>query len=330
MHQEPEAGSVRGKAPKKDDRKREIRPFDPTKIQLSAADNAFIQWYDARCKRILSNRMLLAHLLRATMHEFEQIEPEVIGRRYIEGTPGKENHSKNIQGLRNERDDPKRHPSFFDIIFYALLPKSEESIPIFINVEPQSVYRIGYDLRNRALFYASCMLADQKDSVFERSNYDDLRKVCSIWVCMDPPEDCANTIMSYSLEQHDLFGDCPEHPFDKLQIVLVHIGSAKDKNYEGIMPLLDACLSKKVSADYRKAVSEQYNVHLEQEDYDMTAGEQIIYDLKRQIWEEGEKKWIDGKDEEKRTIAKAMKTKDIDVNTISECTGLTSEEIAAL
>ena len=41
----------------------------------------------------------------------------------------------------------------------------------------------------------------------------------------------------------------------------------------------------------------------------------------------GEKK---GKDEEKRTIAKAMKTKDIDVNTISECTGLTSEEIAAL
>ena len=46
------------------------------------------------------------------------------------------------------------------------------------------------------------------------------------------------------------------------------------------MPLLDACLSKKVSADYRKAVSEQYNVHLEQEDYDMTAGEQIIYDLK--------------------------------------------------
>ena len=62
----------------------------------------------------------------------------------------------------------------------------------------------------------------------------------------------------------------------------------------------------------------------------MTAGEQIIYDLKRQIWEEGEKKWSDGKDEEKRTIAKAMKTKDIDVNTISECTGLTSEEIAAL
>ena len=52
--------------------------FDPSKVTLEADEKAFIQWYDARCKRILSNKMLLAHLMRATMREYADIEPEVI------------------------------------------------------------------------------------------------------------------------------------------------------------------------------------------------------------------------------------------------------------
>ena len=53
-------------------------PFDPSQITLEADAKEFIRRYDARCKRILSNRMVLAHLLRATMDEFADIEPEVI------------------------------------------------------------------------------------------------------------------------------------------------------------------------------------------------------------------------------------------------------------
>ena len=215
-----------------------------------------------------------------------------------------------------------------------LLPNSEQSIPVFVNVEPQEVYAPGYDLRNRALFYASCMIADQKDSVFDHSNYDDLRKVCSIWVCTNPPKEDANTIVSYSLEQHDLFGDCHPNPFDKLQIVLVHVGTEKDKNYTGIMPLLNACLSKKVSTNYRKTISKQYNVHLEQENDDMTAGEEIIYDLKRQIWEAGQigkNEGINkGKNEEKERIAKSMKEDGVMINLIAQYTGLTLDQIEKL
>ena len=60
-------------------------PFDPSKITLEADAMSFIRRYDARCKRVLSNRMVLAHLLRATMEEFGDIDAEVIATRSAQG-----------------------------------------------------------------------------------------------------------------------------------------------------------------------------------------------------------------------------------------------------
>ena len=321
-------------------------PFDPEKVTLNAREKAFIAWYDARCKRILSNRMLLAHLLKATMTEFASLEPEVIATRYIEGVPGQENHSQKIQGLRNERNDPHRNACFFDVIFYALDPRTEHPIPIFINVESQWNSFSSYDLRNRGIFYIGCMIADQKDCVFEKSNYDDLRKVCSIWICPNSPKNCANTITSYTLDQHNILGNSPNHPVDKLQLLMVSVGTANDDHFTGVIPLLEACFSKTTDKDHQKQITDQYNVKLEQEDYDMTIGEQIIYDFKREIWESeergkeiGEKigkeigKEIGeklGKDDEKKRIAKSMKDDHVNSELIAQYTGLSPEQIKAL
>ena len=291
--------------------------------------------------------MVLAHLLKATMHEFAKIEPEIIARRYIEGTPGEENDCKNIRGLRNERDSPNQNPSFFDIIFYVLLPGSKQIIPIFINVEAQTDYTPGYDLRNRAVFYAACMLADQKDSVFEKDNYDNLCKVCSIWVCPEPPKSVANSIDSYSLRQHVVFGKSSKRPIDKIQIVMVHVGTAKDKNYKGIMPMLNVCLSKKPDKEKQKEISKKFHLNLDQEDGNMTAGEQLVWKLKKEAWEAGEKQgweagnkqgweagnkqgWEAGMNDEKQRIAKSMKDNHLDINLIAQCTNLTPEQIEKL
>ena len=325
--------------------------FDPTKIQLTATDKGVIHWYDGRCKRVLSNKMVLAHLLKATMREFSGIDPEIIARRYIEGKPGVVSSTNKIQGLRNERDAANRNASFFDIIFYVLLPDSECSIPIFINVEPQTKYDPGYDLCNRGVFYAACMLADQKDSVFDKSNYDDLRKVCSIWVCMEPSKTLANTIVSYSLEQHSILGHCPNHPIDKMQIVLVHVGTEDDDNYTGLMQILDKCLSKKSNTSQQKDISDRYHLKLEQEDFDMTAGEQLVWQLKKESWEAGEEIGRKageeigrkageeigrkagektGLENGKKFVAQNLKSQNISYEVIHKSTGLSYEEIEKL
>ena len=225
--------------------------------------------------------------------------------------------------LRNERNDPHRTANFYDIIFYALLPNTDQTIPIIINVEPQADYSPGYDLLNRALFYAGCMIADQKNCVFDKDNYDDLRKVCSIWICLEPPKHLANTISSYALEQHDLLGTCPTHPIDKLQLVLVRVGTEDNQNYTGIMPLLDACLSKKSNIDKQNQTTQQYHVTLTPEDTDMTAGEQLIYKLKREAWEQRE----DGRNEEKRETASKLIKMGMQTDFIAKATGLSDSEI---
>ena len=124
--------------------------------------------------------------------------------------------------------------------------------------------------------------------------HDELRKVCSIWICTDPPKDLANTIECYTLDQHVILGNCPPHRVDKIRLVLVRLSCDEDKNNTmdddrlGIIPLLNVCLAKTVNKDRQDKVTQRYHVQLDSEDRDMTAGEQIIYKHHREMWELGE------------------------------------------
>ncbi len=70
----------------------------------------------------------------------------------------------------------------------------------------------------------------------------------------------------------------------------------------------------------------------------MTPGEQIIYKLKREIWESkeaGEKHGKEigeklGKENEQQRIAKSMKESQLATDVIAKCTGLTAEQIEKL
>ena len=335
-------------------------PFDPSKITLSAADREFIQWYDKRCKRVLSNKMLLAHLLKATMREYHDIDPEVICRRYIEGTPGVESDADYIVGLRNERDDPHREPNFFDILFYALLPNSEQTIPIIINVEAQERFSLEHPPQKRASFYATCISADQKDTIFAHNDYESLRKVCSIWICTHPPKEYGNGIARYAFKQENLLGQCPEIPIDTIEIVFVYLAGSHYEDYTGIISLLDACLSRNFNKDMSRDISNKYNVHLDSEDDNMTAGEQIIYGLYEDLWDAKEaiKEVTKERDEMARerdemtrerdemtrerdemtreheksmaNAAKVMKENGIALDVIVQSTGLSREQIMAM
>ena len=79
----------------------------------------------------------------------------------------------------------------------------------------------------------------------------------------------------------------------------------------------------------------------------MTAGEQLVWKLKKEAWEAGEKQgweagnkqgweagnkqgWEAGMNDEKQRIAKSMKNNHLDINLIAQCTNLTPEQIEKL
>ena len=72
-------------------------------------------------------------------------------------------------------------------VFFAVAPVSGELIRLIINIEAQNDYYPGYPLIKRGLYYCSRMISAQYGTEFTGSHYEQIKKVYSIWICINPP-----------------------------------------------------------------------------------------------------------------------------------------------
>lgn len=56
---------------------------------------------------------------------------------------------------------------------------------IIVNVEAQKDEPTEYKILNRAIFYVSRLVSSQKERDFVNTNYDDIKQIFSIWICMN-------------------------------------------------------------------------------------------------------------------------------------------------
>ena len=219
----------------------------------SAGDKA---QYDENAKRLLGNKSILAHILTSTVEEFKGINPKDV-EGYIEGEPyigsvpvepGLTNikqDGKRIAGLNSESIDINEGTVRFDIVFYVRLKDGVSQI--IINIEAQKGIPSEYHILNRGIFYACRLVSSQKERDFVNTNYDDIKCVHTIWICMNMPE---NSLDYYRLANRKVLGSKKwEGKQDMINIVL--IGLAKDlpehdEKYE-LHRLLVALVSKKLT-----------------------------------------------------------------------------------
>lgn len=134
---------------------------------------------------------------------------------------------------------------------------------IIVNVEAQKGEPAGYHVLNRAVFYVSCLISSQKERDFVKMNYDDIRRVYSVWVCMGMDE----SSMAYvHLTKDDILGSHQwEGGLDLLNIVMIGIEDelpAHDDKYE-LHRLLSAVLSMELSAREKLGIMEtEYGILL--------------------------------------------------------------------
>ena len=137
---------------------------------------------DSMFKQVLSIKEFLAIIMKKCIKEYKDESLETIIEKYIENhiqIGQKEVHPK-IAGLNTEVNQDKKKTTY-DINFYARLPKSKDRISIIINIEAQSVFSPGYQMMNRAHYYNARNISSQFGVFFNDSEYDNLRKVISIW-----------------------------------------------------------------------------------------------------------------------------------------------------
>lgn len=227
--------------------------------------------YDTMAKRILSNKVILAWILKSVMSEYADIEINTI-QNYIENDPeissvsilpGKTNTGK-IQGDATEDKIPGEGNIYFDIRFHAKLPKESGTADIIVNIEAQKNFHPGYSLVTRGIFYCARLLSSQAGIDFVIPKYDDIKKVVSIWVCMDAPDYMGNAITSYQLNKKDLVPGYPDKPeeYDKISLVMICLNDKCENKLE-ITNLLNTIFTNQKSyQEKRKKLETEFQISM--------------------------------------------------------------------
>ena len=224
--------------------------------------------YDDRAKRLLGNKSILAHILVKTVDEFKGMNPKDAVS-YIEGEPfigvvpvepgltniDKEKNGQRIVGLNTENAEINEGLIRFDIIFYVRMKDGISQV--ILNVEVQKDEPTSYHILNRAVFYVSRLVSSQKERDFVKTNYNDIKRVFSIWVCMNMDE---NSMAYVHLAKDDLLGSYQwKGGLDLLNIVLIGIANElpeHDDKYE-LHRLLSTLLSMELSVDEKLGIMEK-------------------------------------------------------------------------
>ena len=219
--------------------------------------------YDAACKRLLSEKIILAHILKSCVAEFRDFDVAFIAEHCIEGKPyvsevpvAPDETGAMLRGMNTAQTSPTEGDAYFDIYFNAVVPGTGEVIQLIVNVEMQADYYPGYPLPKRGIYYCSRMISAQCGTVFEGSEYGKLRKVYSIWICMNPPKKRENQINVYRMTEHRLVGDGhePVENYDLISLVMIHLGSENNENYSGILRLLGTLFTSGATVEEKKQV----------------------------------------------------------------------------
>ena len=151
--------------------------------------------YDNSVKRVLANKRILAWILKYVTEEFAGMSVDEINTciasdieiSEIGVLPGRTNRREmeKIRGEAQEDAVPGEGELSFDIRFSAYLRGKKERIKLLINVEAQKNFYPGYSLTTRGVFYGARMISAQKGTEFAGSDYDKIRKVYSIWICLN-------------------------------------------------------------------------------------------------------------------------------------------------
>ena len=229
--------------------------------------------YDAACKRLLSEKIILAWIMKNCLEEYRDCDVEEIAEKYIEGTPqvgevavapDESNRASMIQGAGNEDASLTEGTVTYDIRFLATAPVSGELIRLILNVEAQNDFYPGYPLIKRGIYYCSRMVSAQYGTDFTNSHYENIKKVYSIWICMNPPKSRENSITRYYIAEENLVGSVKERKadYDLMAAVMICLGKEADAGTD-LLKLLNVLLSTETgSQDKCQILEEDFHIRM--------------------------------------------------------------------
>ena len=263
--------------------------------------------YDEKAKKLLGHKIILAYILVNTIEEFREMNPKEVVN-YIEGEPyisvipvdsgmtnGKKKAGDNprkeledtktteqVSRLNTENSEINEGMIRFDIIFYVRM--KDGLTQIIINVEAQKEEPRKYKIVNRAIFYICRIVSSQKGRDFVNSEYDDMKRVYSIWICMNTRENSLNKI---ALKNENVFGQSRwKDKYDMIHIVTIRLSRKmdEDRGHE-LHRFLGAIFAQELSfSEKEKNLVKEFGIKLEGDRKERLTN---MCNLGEGIWEQG-------------------------------------------
>ncbi|KAI4443591.1 hypothetical protein FMM80_24720 [Schaedlerella arabinosiphila] len=232
--------------------------------------------YDTNVKYLLSDKQILSRILKYTIEEFQEMDIEdimgCIGDDIEIGTRPVDAGLSNLGRVREtvtEDNIPGEGIIYYDIRFTAYIEEAE--IKILVNLEAQRSSdhsRLGYHLENRIIFYLARMISAQKQTEFFHSDFDNLKKVRSIWICMDNDE-TEDSIEEIGLDRKMVFGN-KKNPYhtDLMKGIIVNIRNGENDKYSDsikksqnvLISMLEELLSEKDAVEKKRVLADEYGM----------------------------------------------------------------------
>lgn len=212
---------------------------DETELVLTTMSGQ--EKYDDACKKTWKLREIQAPVLQCVIQEYQNHSiSEVIGyinASSITDTVPVDDLPAFIDGTETEMSSTTEKRVFYDIHFTAKNPElSSEDILVMLHIdfEVQNDYKPSnpkYPMTKRAVYYAARELSSQLGVITHNTNYAELEKVYSIWICNEKiPQELKNSITRYHMVKENIMGECREDDayHDLMEVIIIRRGETAE------------------------------------------------------------------------------------------------------
>ena len=169
----------------------------------------------------------------------------------------------------------------------------------------------------------------EKETVFSGSDYNGLKKVYSVWICLDAPLKMANKVIRYGMSEL-----CPADEthgvhqtgaaYDLLEVMLFCLNEKSKDGGGPVMEMLRTLFSLALSQEEKhKILKEKYSITFNQEERKMLTVADYIEYVKEKCEERAE-------DKIKKTVVTNMLRRGMSEKEIQGMLGITTKEAREL
>lgn len=242
--------------------------------------------YDESAGELFLNKEIVAPILQMVIPEYEGCSIEEIIRcmdTEISKDDPLDDIDVRITGEQTEMKSVTEKLIRYDAHFKARNPKLSNErliVRLHIDLEVQNNYRPSdpkYPIIKRGIYYCARELSAQLGRLTAKTNYDDLEKVYSIWICNENiPDNEKNTISAYQITKKDILGNMEEDEaiYDLMTAIIIRRG--KEAEETGIWDYLEGVFSSDIKK-MKQYSDVKWSEKAEKEGYHMEGLGDAIY-----------------------------------------------------